>query len=275
MYFAQVTLFSALCVISEQLTFDKYNQGITDITVFTIPGATTQVLFSSNSISFVPDNYFINLPTLDKIFLNKNVITDIADSAFSGVPSVTMIYLNNNQLTVIREMMFSGLPNLAKLSLSFNQIDTIEPGSFSQVPMVTHIDLGSNKLTVIREMMFSGLPNLARLRLNSNQIHTIQPGSFKDNMALTQLSFGDNSLETVSQGIFDPDNMNNHPTSLNYFRMNSNPLRCDQDLCWLKQLDTTWITVGDPSGTKCAGPADLDGREWDTLTEQDLCDMSG
>ena len=220
-------LFSVLCVISEQTTFNKANQGITDITIHTIPGDTTVVQFSTNSISFVPANYFINLLSLDKIYLYRNVIANIADSAFS------------------------------------------------QVPTVTEINLSQNQLSVIREMMFSGLPNLARLRLNSNQIHTIQPGSFKDNMALTQLSFGDNSLETVSKSIFDPNNMNNHPTNLDDFYMNRNPLQCDNTICWLKQADKTWITVEYPSWTECAGPAGLAGRTWDALTEQDLCDMSG
>ncbi len=226
MYLAHVTLLFVLCMISEQTTFDKSGQGVTDITVHTIPGTTTYFRFRSNSISFVPANYFINLPSLDKIGLHYNVITDIADAAFSQVPTVTSIKLYYNQLTVIREM------------------------------------------------MFSGLPNLATLRLSRNQIYLIEPGSFKGNTVLTYLSLGDNSLETVSQSIFDP---NNHPTSLYNFKMYDNPLRCDNTLCWLKQLDTTWITVNLDvvSDTGCSGPTALAGRKWDTLTEMELCLIQG
>ncbi len=152
-----------------------------------------------------------------------------------------------------------------------NAIADIADSAFSQVPTVTNIFLYRNQLTVIRQMMFSGLPNLLDLRLYRNQIHTIEFGSFKGNTALKVLSLGYNSLETVSQCMFDPTN---HPASLKIY-MKNNPLQCDQDLCWLKQVDTTWITVNQPSDTTCAGPAALNGRKWNNLTEHDLCDTSG
>ncbi len=224
MYFSHVTLFSVLCVISEQSTFNRQHRSITDITVHTIPGATTVVRFDYNSITFVPSNYFKNLLSLNEIWLRFNAITNIAD------------------------------------------------GAFAQVPMVTEILLANNQLTVIRKMMFSGLPNLARLGLYANQIHTIEPGSFKDCTALTQIGLAQNSLQNVPRTMFDPTN---HPTSLDRFFMEYNPLRCDQDLCWLKQLDTTWITVGAASNTECAEPAALAGRKWDTLTEMDICTTPG
>ncbi len=68
MYFTQLTLLSMLCVISEQtIIFNKNSQGITDITVHTIPGGTTNVLFYNNAISYIPPNYFKNLLSLDGI----------------------------------------------------------------------------------------------------------------------------------------------------------------------------------------------------------------
>ena len=120
MCFAYITLLSVLCVISEQSTFDKSSQSITDMTVHTIPGSTT----------FVQSNYFKNLLNLREIWLNNNWITNVSDSAFAQVPTVTVIHLQYNQLTVIREMMFSGLPNLLELGLYYNQIHTIQSGSF-------------------------------------------------------------------------------------------------------------------------------------------------
>ncbi len=224
MYLAYITLLCVLCVISEQTTFNKIGQGITDITVHTIPGSTTVVMFDYNSITFVQSNYFKNLLSLNEISLDHNAISHISESAFAQVPTVTKIVLSYNQLTVIREK------------------------------------------------MFSGLPNLSILWLYENQIHTIESGSFKDNIALTRLALDSNLLQSVTRCMFDLDN---HPSNLNNIKMFSNPLRCDQDLCWLKQLDTTWNIVGGASSTACAGPAALAGRKWNTLMEQDLCDTSG
>ncbi len=227
MYVAHITLLSVLCVISEQTTFNKANQGITDITVHTIPAATTIVWFGSNSILYIPANYFKNLLNLDEVWLNRNSISNISDSAFSQVPTVTVISLQYNQFTVIREMMFSGLPNLAMLWLSFNQI------------------------------------------------HTIQSGSFKENVALTMLSLRANSLKTISPHMFDPYNVDNHPTNLTQLKLHGNALDCNT-LCWLRQAEASgWISVAKPSITKCAGPASLNGTTWDSLTDQDLCFISG
>ncbi len=127
MYLTHVTLFSVLCVINEQSTFNRWNQNITDIMVHTIPGATTSVNFMENLVTYIPGNYFKNLPNLDEIVLDTNAITDVADSAFYQVHTVTKIYLRKNRLTVIREMMFSGLPNLGWLWLNHNQIHTVQP----------------------------------------------------------------------------------------------------------------------------------------------------
>ncbi len=102
-------------------------------------------------------------------------------------------------------------------------------------------------------------------------VSTVVP-YFKGNTALTDLSVAYNSLETMPECMFDPTN---HPATLDEFHMDNNPLRCDQDLCWLKQVDTTWITVKYPYSPECAGPAALAGRKWDTLSEQDLCNTSG
>ncbi len=72
------------------------------MTTLTIPYSTIIVRFSHNQITYVPANYFKNLTSLNKIFLDHNRIPDINDSAFSQVHSVRHIWINNNQLSVIR-----------------------------------------------------------------------------------------------------------------------------------------------------------------------------
>ncbi len=155
MYFAHVTLFFVLCVISKQTTFDRQSQSITDITVHTIPAGTTIVRFDWNSITYIPGSYFENLLNLDEIWLIGNAITDFADTAFSQVPSVTKICLQQNQLTVIREMMFSGLPNLSDLRISLNQIHTIEQGSFKNNMALTILAIHGNSLETVSQSIFA------------------------------------------------------------------------------------------------------------------------
>ncbi len=154
MYIAQITLFSIFCVISEQTSWHKDNKGIKDITTKTIPATTTQVFFNSNKITFVPANYFKNLPSLDLIAFSYNRITDIADSAFSAVPMVRKIYLNNNKLSIVRQHMFSGLPNLTILYLSSNKVHTIEPGSFKDLRSLTTLRMPDNSMETVSLCIF-------------------------------------------------------------------------------------------------------------------------
>ncbi len=155
MYLAHVTLFCVMCVISEQSTFDRSGQGITDVTLPAIPGGTTVVDFGYNLMSFVPRNYFKSLSSLIEISLHSNDITDIADSAFSAVPTVTFINLGWNQLTVIRKLMFQGLPNLEKLWMASNQIYKLEPGSFKDNMALYYLSLWNNQLENICESIFA------------------------------------------------------------------------------------------------------------------------
>ena len=86
----------------------------------------------------------------------------------------------------------------------------------------------------------------------------------------TQFKTG-NLLQTLPESMFDPEN---HPANLDVFRLQNNPLSCDQSLCWLMRVDGNWITVS--PFTACAGPGVLNGRKWNTLTTLDLgCDPSG
>ncbi len=203
---------------------------------------------------------------------NQGITDMLADMTVHPIPgTTTVVWLNENSISFVPTNYFI-LLSLEKIELNSNVIMDIDDSAFSGVPTVTEIWLQSNQLTVIREMMFSGLPNLATLWLSDNQIHTVEPASFRDNVALTLLHLAGNSLQNLSRCMFD---LENHPTNLNTFYMHQNPLQCNQDLCWLKRLDMTWITVGWASNTECSGPAALAGRKWDTLSEQDLCDASG
>ncbi len=146
-----------------------------------------------------------------------------------------------------------------------NLISDIPLGYFDSAPSLLTIYLQINQLKVIEKHMFAGLPDLQTLRLQQNQIHTIQPHSFKDNRALVELNLRHNSLQTLPESMFDPQN---HPTALNEFIFDSNPLECES-LCWVKQVD--WLTVINPQWILCTGSGPLSGCRWNELKIQDLC----
>ena len=60
---------SWLGVAIAQITYDKHNQGITNLLNYTIPWNTEIFRFSSNLIELVPGAYFQNVSSLDLIVL--------------------------------------------------------------------------------------------------------------------------------------------------------------------------------------------------------------
>ena len=75
-----------------------------------------------------------------------------------------------------------------------------------------------------------------------------------------------NNLATIQEEVFYP----NPPNTLNYFRIFDNPLMCGDNLKWLKQADTSWLTVYSPYSTMCSLPVELNETSWNMLTVDDL-----
>ncbi len=134
--------------------FDRSEEGLTSLLNETIPINTTEAIFEKNAISFVPSNYFINLPGLIYIDLNKNVVEDLADYSFINVSGLEELRLNYNKIKVIRRYMMAGLYNLRKLYLSQNSICSIEIGSFYDLQSLEQLKIKNNELQTIRRAVF-------------------------------------------------------------------------------------------------------------------------
>ena len=45
--------------------------------------------------------------------------------------------------------------------------------------------------------------------------------------------------------------------------------QCDAPACWILEPEYNWVNV--LPDVPCTGPAHLQGREWSTITQSDLC----
>ncbi len=205
---------------------------------------------------------FVNGATFSKANQSPKLTTMVGTTIPVGT---THLRFEKNVITNVPSNYLKNLPSLGVMFLYENIISSIDGYAWAAVPSLWYLDLGDNQLSIIREHQFAGLPNLKTLRLDGNLIHTIQDRSFKENMILATLYLEDNSLQTLKQSIFDPAY---HPCNLN-IKLKSDPLKCDADICWVKQEG--WLTVGDASLAECGGPVPLTGRKWDTITESEIC----
>ena len=156
--------------ICEGTSFQRSNQGVTDISVEIPPDGVTTIDMRTNDITLIPNTYFINMSSLGRIFLGGNKISQIQDFSFSGVPTVWHIHLTGNWLSSVTLNMFKGLFLLQNLRLDINFITFIESGAFSDLPALKQLYLRRNLLQTLSASIFDPLnqPVLTDFYIDSN-----------------------------------------------------------------------------------------------------------
>ena len=190
---------------------------------------TTHYSNSDCSLTSVPDDIE---PYMIHVYLIFNRISGIPDGIFSHLEHCTFLNIQNNILTELTSEMFYGMGSLEALVLSHNSISRIHQGTFQHLSQCKALFLNGNAMTYIRAAIFNGLHSLERLILSENFISDIEPKSFLHLTNLNVLMLNDNKLTTLKQDILPPL----HQTKL-YIQINSNPLNCDDRLCWIKHAE--------------------------------------
>ncbi len=144
-----------LIVLNQATKFNRRDQGITDISLEVIPNDTTEIDFSLNEISVLPEEYFnLHLPDLEMINLGGNKLSVLADNWLSSLPSLERVYVYGNRLETIKNATFSGLFNVWRLWLNTNKIASVECGAFRDLQALSELQLFKNKLHTIHECIF-------------------------------------------------------------------------------------------------------------------------
>ena len=55
-----------------------------------------------------------------------------------------------------------------------------------------------------------------------------------------------------------------------FYKMNVNPLVCDDRVLWIREAEGVWLTVTSPETVICGGPDALTGRAWNSLNDAEL-----
>ena len=220
-----------------------------------IPSGAKRVSLNDNRITVIGKNEFHKLFECTGLILYDNRINQIETGAFSGLGNLHVLNLNNNDLKQIRSDVWVGLSSLKWLSLDLNELEDLPAGAFVGLNKLEELTLAYNDLQQIRDRTFQGLPALKRLFLHNSDITFLEPGAFTNLLHLKWLDLESNDLETLEMRAFlDPSHPYKHPTDL-YLEVESNPLLCDERLCWLKEAERkNWIELDyiSPSPGKCA-----------------------
>ncbi len=154
---------------------DFSSQGIADINMALLAPClnSDEITYIINSISFIPNTYFIPLP-VTTINLRSNQLSTIEDFAFQNLQNLTTLKIfYNTPLRRITKNMLKGLSKLEFLQLNLNSIDTLEKGCFSDLSSLQTLMLDNNDLKHIFSAIFDPLnrpSNLHSFKFSNNPI---------------------------------------------------------------------------------------------------------
>lgn len=199
----------------------------------------------------------------------------------AGIPSDSVqLNLNGNQFQspVIQRSNFSALSLLEHLYMSECGIERFDDDAFLDLVNLKWLDLSNNRLKALQDNTFRGL-RLQHLFLNGNRNIQLFTGSFSG-LVTTGLYLHDCSLTHLSPDVLYPLNdsvrylwLNGNEldrldpgfsslfSALLHIRLGSNPLQCDCNALWLKELFDAKVDIfkGAPPPS-CTRPNRLRGR---------------
>lgn len=172
---------------------------ITNLTdaISDIPGYTTHLNLTHNSVQVLPPHSFANLPALVDLRLEWNSISKIGERAFWGLSNLTLLNLIENKIRSVMDV-FQGLSNLETLLLSNNKISHIHINAFIPLVKLRHLSLSQNFITNFSNILdaVQHLPRLEYLDLTNNSIIFLDQ-SPRTLLSLTHLSLQKNKLSEL------------------------------------------------------------------------------
>lgn len=240
----------------------------------------------SDPSSSCPSTCFCN--SLSQIvYCSRRGLKSVPD----GVP-VDSLQLNLNANVfhsgTLRRSNFTRFGQLRHLYMSECGILDMEVDTFADLVDLQWLDLSNNQIRVISPFAFRGLV-LQHLFLNGNRHLGLVPQSF-EGLKTTGLYLHDCALDGIIADVLRPTQstlrslwlngnqmtslerpMERIFASLNHLRLSANPLRCNCEMLWLKEMfDTHADKFKGHVPPSCNSPRRLKGRQFDQVSQADF-----
>ncbi|XP_011805817.1 PREDICTED: leucine-rich repeat, immunoglobulin-like domain and transmembrane domain-containing protein 2 isoform X1 [Colobus angolensis palliatus] len=154
------------CTCSEE-SFGRTLQCIS-VSLGKIPGNLSeefkQVRIENSPLFEMPQGSFINMSTLEYLWLNFNNISVIHLGALEHLPELRELRLEGNRLRSVPWTAFRATPLLRVLDLKRNKIDALPELALQFLVSLTYLDLSSNRLTVVSRSVFLNWPAYLKRR---------------------------------------------------------------------------------------------------------------
>ena len=272
------------------LVVDRAKEGLTSVPRNISAGATTLYL-DSNSISRLQNNSFDYLVSLEKLYIRNNGITYIAMHALEENIRLYLLYIGGHKLPVLpthlggasgrirqldtrgviymKSMQLANFQHLAIIAMNDNRLLNgnlilkhlpnlkllfaprcnlhVFP-NLSAAPALEKVQLHFNKFSVIPASTLRNVSRLHTLGLIQSRIRYLPDMSRL--VSLKHLFITGNTLMAIPD-LFD--------LPLANLLWTSNPLECNESLCWARMWNDVKPTVLQQTPVTCASPPEVIG----------------
>ena len=198
--------------------------------------------------------------------MNGNIFKNpsLQRSNFTNIAELQHLYLSECGIENIEENTFSDMKDLQWLGLSNNRIKMVLDFTFRGLTL-QHLFLNGNRNIQLRSQSFEGLVTTG-LYLHDCGITHLKPGVLSPlNSTLKNLWLNGNELERISKKLASLF------STLSHVRVGNNPLHCNCEFKWLKQLYDQQEEIFKGAVTpSCFTPPHMKGKLFNTMTMADF-----
>lgn len=152
-----------------------------------------------NRIQYL-DNYVIDLPGLEVLYLDKNPIVNVKFAAFSGLPALKQLYMRNTSLAFVPNAALAQAKSLLLVDLSFNHFEALYDYGFPGMSGLHQLVLAGNPLSNISDNALADLTGVTTLDLE-NCLLTGIPKAVQQMHALRTIKVEGNSINCTCDNL--------------------------------------------------------------------------
>ncbi|XP_043333221.1 leucine-rich repeat, immunoglobulin-like domain and transmembrane domain-containing protein 2 [Cervus canadensis] len=134
-----------------------------------LPEEFKQVRIENSPVFELPLGFFINMSTLEYLWLNFSNVTVIHLGALEHLSELKELRLEGNKLRSVPWTAFRATPLLRVLDLKHNRIDALPELALQFLVNLTYLDLSSNRLTVVSSNVFLNWPAYQKHRQSGRE----------------------------------------------------------------------------------------------------------
>ncbi|XP_050092243.1 insulin-like growth factor-binding protein complex acid labile subunit [Anopheles aquasalis] len=280
-----VEMFKALPKL-EELNLGQNRIATLHASAFEGLGNLRVLYLDDNSISTIPTMSLTPLKGLAELFLGTNALFKVLPGAFEGLTQLRRLDIHGSMLVNVTADTFRGLENIRSLDISDNHLLKVPTVQLSILKRLEELTIGQNDFEVIPEGAFFGLSNLKSIDISGAlNLRQVQSGAFSANPNLESITIASNKeLQELDEGAFaglphirkvslrDNKIGTFHEELLPWkhlaeFDLTENPLVCDCEVLWLRNLLQRQAPESqEDSQIVCGGPDRLHGELLRELT---------